>query len=171
MIRVLLKNTLRFIVLMFAQVFLFKNIAYYGLAMPFPYILFILLLPIRISNILLFLLAGLCGLTIDVFYDTLGIHTAACATLAWMRVVFLDITLQPEDHEAIATPGISEMSFRWFFIYVFTLTFIHHFVLFFLEVFSFRHFLTTLSSIFFSCIFTVIIIFLFELAFYKQKRR
>ena len=171
MARIFLVNGLRFILLIFAQVFLFKNIAYYGLASPFPYILFILLLPIRIPNLLFFLLAALCGLTVDIFYDTLGIHTAACVTLAWMRVNFFNVTLQPEDHEAMATPGIGEMSFRWFFIFVFTLTFIHHFVLFFLEVFSFRHFFTTLSSILFSCIFTVIIIFLLEFVFYKQKRR
>ncbi len=171
MAKILLENALRFIILILAQVFLFKNFAYYNLAVPFPYILFILLLPIRISNVPLFLLAAICGLTVDVFYDTLGVHTAACVTLAWMRVIFLNITLQPEDHEAMATPGTSEMSFRWFFIYVFTLTFVHHFVLFFLEAFSLRHFLSTLSSIFFSCIFTVIIILLFEMVFYKRKRR
>lgn len=171
MARVLFENALRFIVLILAQVFLFKNVAYYNLAAPFPYIMFILLLPIRISNLLLFSLAALCGLTVDIFYDTLGIHTAACVTLAWVRVIFFDIALQTEDHEATATPGISEISFQWFLIYVFTLTFIHHFVLFFLEAFSFRYFFTTLSSLFFSCIFTVIIILLFEFVFYKQKRR
>lgn len=171
MARVLLENTLRFFILTAAQVFLFKNIAYYNLASPFPYIMFIMLLPMRIPNSLLFVLAAICGITVDAFYDTLGIHSAACVALAWVRVIFFNITLQAEDHESMATPGISEVSFRWFVIYVFILTFIHHFVLFILEVFSFRHFLTTLSSIFFSCIFTVIIILLFDFVFYTQKRR
>ena len=171
MARVLLENALRFILLILAQVFLFKNVAYYNLAAPFPYIMFILLLPVRIPNAMLFILAVLCGLTIDTFYDTLGIHTGACVFLALMRILFFNITLQQEDHEAMATPGINEMSFRWFFIYVFTLTFLHHLVLYFLEVFSFKNFLSTLSSIFFSCIFTVILILLFEFVFYKQKKR
>lgn len=171
MAKILLENILRFIILILAQVFLFKNIGYYNLAAPFPYILFILLLPIRISNGLLFILAGLCGLTIDAFYDTMGIHSAACITLAFVRVIFINITLHTEDYEAMTTPGISEISFRWFLIYAFTLTFIHHFVLYLLEIFSFSHFFSTLTSIFFSCIFTVIIILLFEFLFYKQKRR
>lgn len=170
MARLFLINILRFVLLVFAQVFLFKNMGFYNLPATFPYIMFILLLPIRISNLLLFLLATLCGLTIDVFYDTLGIHTAACVTLAWIRVIFFDITLQADDHEAMATPGITEVSFRWFLIYVFVLTFIHHAVLFFLETFSVNHFFTTLYSIFLSCIFTGIIIMLFDFVFYKRKR-
>lgn len=171
MAKVLFENALRFIVLILAQVFLLKNVGYYNLAAPFPYIMFILLLPIRISNVLLFLLAVICGLAVDAFYDTMGLHTAACVVLAWVRVIFLNITLQAEDHEAMATPGISEMSFRWFFIYVFVLTFIHHFVLFLLEIFSFSHFFSTLLSVLFSCIFTSIIILLIDFVFYKQKRR
>ncbi len=171
MARVLLENALRFILLIFAQVFLFKNVAYYNLVAPFPYIMFILLLPIKIPNGILFLLAVLCGLTVDTFYDTLGIHMGACVFLALIRIFFFNITLQLEDHEAMATPGVSEMSFRWFFIYVFTLTFLHHFVLFLLEIFSFNNFFSTLSSIFLSCIFTVILILLFEFAFYRKKKR
>src|SRR5690554_1418234 len=171
MARVLLQNTLRFILLVLAQVFLFKNVAYYNLAAPFPYIMFILLLLVRIPNGLLFVLAVLCGLTVDTFYDTLGIHTGACAFLAFMRILFFNITLQQEDHEAMATPGINEMSFRWFFIYVSTLTLLHHIVLFLLEIFSFNNFIYTLTSIFFSCIFTVILILMFEFVFYKQKKR
>lgn len=171
MAKTIFENILRFILLIFAQVFLFKNMGYYNLPAPFPYIMFILLLPVGIPNILLFSLAVLCGLSVDAFYDTLGLHTAACVALAWMRVIFLSITLQSEDHEAMATPGISEMSFRWFFIYVFVLTFIHHTVLFFLELFSFGHFFSTLFSILLSCIFTVIIIMLFDFVFYKQKKR
>ncbi len=170
MAKILFINILRFIILIFAQVFLFKNIGYYNVPTTFPYIMFILLLPIRISNVLLFLLATLCGLTIDAFYDTIGIHTAACVTLAWMRVIFFGITLQPDDHEAMATPGITEVSFRWFFVYVFVLTFIHHTVLFFLETFSFNHFFSTLYSILLSCIFTGITIMLFDFVFYKRKR-
>lgn len=169
MARIFLINTLRFVILILLQVFLLKNISYYNMVSPFPYILFILLLPVRISNLLLFLLCGLCGLTVDAFYNTLGLHTAACVALAWARITFMNITLQYEDYEAMSTPRIGTMSTQWFLIYVFVLTFIHHIVLFSLEIFSLSNFLITLSSTFFSCIFTVSIILLFEFVLYKKN--
>lgn len=171
MARLLLENIARFVVLVLAQVFLFKNIGYYNMVAIFPYILFILLLPLNTPKMLLFVLAFLTGVTVDAFYDTLGVHAAACVSLAWVRIIFLNLTQTIENHEPLATPNMSEMSFRWFFIYVIVLTFIHHFALFTLEAFSLKHFLPTLASIAFSCIFTVIIMLLFEFVFYKRKRR
>ncbi len=166
----ILNNLLRFVVLTFLQVFLFKNIGYYNLAVPFPYILFMLLLPIGIPNLLTYLICFGSGLLIDAFYDTLGIHAAACTALAFVRVFFIDITVQQENHELYATPNISEMSFRWFFIYALVLTLIHHTVLFILEAFTFVHFQYTLISIFFSCIFTVLLMLLSMLLFFRRKR-
>lgn len=171
MVKVLIENFLRFLLLLIIQVFFLKNVGYYNLVAPFPYILFLLLLPIRISNIALFTIALFYGLVIDAFYNTLGLHSAACIALVWVRVHFINLTLQIEDHEAMATPGISEMGFRWFFIYTLVLTFIHHLLLFFLEAFTFNHFISTLVSAFLSCIFTVAIILLLDFLFYKPKRR
>lgn len=171
MARIFLLNSLRFVLLILLQVFLLKNIGYYNMVSPFPYILFILLLPIRISNLLLFLLAVLCGLTVDAFYNTLGLHTAACVALAWTRINFMNITLQYEDYDAMTTPRMGSMSTQWFLIYVFVLTFIHHIVLLSLEIFSFSNLLMTLTSTLFSCIFTMSIILLFEFVLYKKKIR
>lgn len=169
MARIFLINTFRFVTLILLQVFLLKNISYYNMVSPFPYILFILLLPIRISNFLLFTLSVLCGLSVDVFYNTLGLHSAACVAMAWTRSTFMNITLQYEDYEAMTTPKMGTMPTQWFLIYAFVLTFIHHLVLFTLEIFSLSNFLITLSSTFFSCIFTLSIILLFEFVFYKKN--
>ena len=94
MIRIILSNLLRFIFLVFIQVFLLKNIGYYNLSTPFLYILFILLLPFETPNWLLFIVAFLIGLTIDTFYDTLGINEAACTVLAFVRIIFISLTVQ-----------------------------------------------------------------------------
>ncbi len=169
--RVLSLNIFRFVIFILMQVFLFRNIGYYNLAAPFPYIYFLLALPLSISNFTLYTIAFLTGLTVDAFYDTPGVHAAACTALAWARVVFLNITVQPENHELQATPGISEMSFRWYFIYALVLSFFHHLVLFILEVFSFANFHYTLISVFLSCIFTVILLLLFDFIFYRKKKR
>jgi len=168
---VLLLNIVRFLVLVTMQVLLFKNIGYYNLAAPFPYILFLLMLPLSIPNILLFIIAFSTGLLVDAFYDSLGIHTAACVTLAFVRVIFIKLTVQMDNHEAFATPSIGEMNFRWFFIYSLILTFAHHLVLMFLEAFTFSNIEYTLGRIIFSCIFTLLLILLFSLLIYRKSRR
>lgn len=169
--KTLFYNIIRFGVLIAMQAFLFKNIGYYNLATPFPYILFLLLLPVGISNFMLYLIAFITGLTVDAFYDTVGVNAAACVVLAWARIIFIRITLEADNHENYATPILGEVSFRWFFPYVWVLTLLHHITLFVLETFSFAQFHYTLLSIVLSCIFTVIIILLFSLVFYQRKKR
>lgn len=171
MTRPLIYNIVRFVVLVGMQVFLFQNMGYYNIATPFPYVLFLLLLPIGISNFFLFLIAFLTGLTVDAFYDTLGVHAAACVALAWVRTIFLRVTLEADNHEKYATPMLGEVALRWFLPYLLTTVLAHHTILYVLEVFSFTQFHYTLLSIGLSCIFTITIILLISLVFYRKKRR
>ncbi len=171
MAKLLLINILRFVVLVVLQAFLFKNIGYYNLATPFPYILFVLLLPVGINNFTLYLLSFMMGITVDAFYDTLGVNAAACVALAWGRITFLNITLQTDNYEKYMTPLWGVVPFRWYFLYIFVLTFIHHITLFSLETFTLHQFHYTVVRILLSCIFTVIIILLFSLLFYRKKQR
>ena len=86
MSRTIIINLLRFIVLVFIQVFLLKNITLYNLSTPYLYILFILLLPFETPNIVIvYTWHLLLGITIDAFYDTPGLHAAACVLLAFVR--------------------------------------------------------------------------------------
>jgi hypothetical protein len=171
MIRIILTNIIRFIILAFIQVFLLKNIGYYNLATPFLYILFILLLPFETPSILLFILSFFLGLTIDTFYDTLGINAAACTVLAFVRVIFINLTVQRQGLETEPEPKLGIMGFRWFFFYAFFLTIFHHTTLFLLETFSFSDFKYTLIRIVLSSLFTVFLILLSEFIFFKKKER
>lgn len=167
---ILFFNILRFVALFILQVFLFKNIGYYNLATPFPYILIILLLPIGIPNIVLYILAFLTGLCVDSFYDTLGIHAAACVSMAFFRIFFFKITLEVDMVESYLTPLLGEMNFKWFLSYVFFSALVHHTVLYFLETFNFHQLPYTLMSIGLSCIFTLVISLIFSFLFYKKKK-
>ncbi|MGK6352862.1 rod shape-determining protein MreD [Parapedobacter sp. DT-150] len=171
MAKVILYNIARFAVLILIQTFLFKNIGYYNLASPFPYILFILLLPVGISNFFLYCLAFLIGITVDAFYDTLGVNAAACVALAWGRILFIRVSLQTDHYEKYVTPNWGTVPFRWYFLYTFVLTLFHHTILFSLETFTFHQFHYTFIRILLSCIFTVTIILLFSLLFYQKKQR
>ncbi|MFD1629479.1 rod shape-determining protein MreD [Pseudopedobacter beijingensis] len=167
----LLNNVLRFIILIFVQVFLLKNMVFYNLNVPFLYILFILLLPFETPNWLLFALAFLMGFTIDMFNDTLGLNAAACTILALMRVFFINITVQKDNYDSDPEPALGIMGFRWFFFYTLLLTLVHHFFLFNLEVFRFSEIGGTLSRVFISSGLTILLILITELVFYKKKKQ
>src|SRR6201996_9048483 len=153
--RALLVNLVRFIILDFLQVFLLKNITLYNLSTPYLYIMFILLLPFEIPNVLLFALSFALGLTIDAFYDTPGLHAASCVLLAFVRILFISITVQKDGFDNEPEPTLSMMGFRWFFTYIVVLTLFHHFFLFNLEVFRFFDLEYTITRILLSSIFTV----------------
>lgn len=171
MSRTILVNLLRFIILVFMQVFLLKNITLYNLSTPYLYIMFILLLPFEIPNLLLFALAFLLGLTIDAFYDTPGLHAASCVLLAFVRILFISITVQKEGFDNEPEPTLSVMGLRWFLTYALVLTLFHHFFLFNLEVFRFSEIPYTLSRFIMSSIFTVFLMLLSGLLFFKRKER
>lgn len=171
MTKVLIYNSARFVLLLFLQIALLKNMGYYNIATPFPYILFILLLPINTSNITLYIIAFFTGLTVDAFYNTIGVHAAACVALSYFRIFFLNITLEVDQRESFQTPSWSNMRFKWYGPYILLATFIQHLVLFFLEVFSLVNILDTLSSIILSSILTVTIIFVISLLTYTRKNK
>jgi len=169
--RVIIVNIIRFILLVFIQVFLLKNIPLFNLSTPYLYILFILLLPFETPNILLFLLAFILGLTIDAFYNTPGLHAASCVLLALVRVLFISITVQKEGFDNEPEPTVSVMGFRWFFTYALVLTLFHHFFLFNLEVFRFSEIQYTLTRVVLSSIFTVFLMLISGLLFYRIRER
>jgi rod shape-determining protein MreD len=171
MSRVLLFNLIRFVVLVLLQVFLLKNISLYNLSVPYLYILFILLLPFETPNVLLFALSFLLGLTVDAFYDTPGLHAASCTLLAFVRVLFISITVQKDGFDNEPEPTLGNMGFRWFFTYAAILTVFHHFFLFNLEVFRLDEIQYTLLRFLSSTVFTLFLILISSFLFYRRKER
>ncbi len=169
--RAIIINIIRFILLIPLQVFLLKNIGYFNLSTPFLYILFILLLPFGIPNGLLFFLAFATGLTVDIFYDTLGLNAIACTVLAFVRVVFIRLTVQRDGFDNEPDPSLGIMGFRWFVFYAIILTFFHHLVLFTFETFSLSEFGNILLRVILSTLFTVFLILISEFMFFRKKVR
>jgi len=88
----ILINSVRFIALLIAQVFIFNNINFMGYLNPYPYILFILVFPFSANRSLFLLIAFLSGLTIDMFGNSGGIHAAASLVVAYFRPIALRFT-------------------------------------------------------------------------------
>ena len=62
----ILKNIIRFVVLVFIQVAILNNIQISGFINPYMYVLFILLLPFETPNWILLVLSFFLGLSIDI---------------------------------------------------------------------------------------------------------
>lgn len=161
-------NIFRWFVLLFVQIFLLRNLSYYNLSTAFIYVLFLLVLPFRIPNLLLFIIAFFTGLTIDAFYDTLGVHTTACVVLAFVRILFISVSFNREAFDD-PEPSLGNMGLSWFSIYALLCIFIHHIVVFFLEAFKLSEFGYTLGRVMLSTLFTFFIILLTEFAFHNRK--
>ncbi len=166
--KLIILNVLRWFILIFIQVFLLRNMAFYNLSTPFIYILFIMLLPFGTPNLLLYLLAFFTGLTMDAFYDTLGVHTSACVMLAFVRILFISITVTRDSFDE-PEPTLGNMGFKWFILFAITCILSHHLVVFLLEAFKFSEIGYTLTRCLFSSLFSLGLIVLAETIFYNKS--
>ena len=169
MMRLLINNILRFIFLILLQVLVLNNMQFSGLINPYLYVLFILLLPFEMPNWIVLLLGFITGLCIDVFSDTLGLHTSATVLMAFLRPFVLSVMAPRDGYDSGSTPNLYLYNFGWFLRYIITLIFIHHFVLFYLEVLRFSDFFITLLRVILSSIFRILLVLLIQIFMYKKK--
>lgn len=150
-------NIWRFIALVFLQVFLLNNINLVGYINPYIYILFILLFPLDGNKGLLIFLSFLLGLSVDIFEDSGGVQAAACVFIAYIRPWVLKYSFGVSyEYNSVKLHKAAPMER---FTYLASMVFLHHFVMFILEIFSFNHISLLLKSTLFSGIFTLLLIY------------
>lgn len=132
---------IRFIVALLAQVLVCKHIILftddftYGTILFYP--IFILLLPLRYSKSLILILAFILGLSVDIFYDSPGVHASAAVFTAFVRPFFLKI-LEPDSGYAIQSiPSKHYYGIIWFMQYAAYILGVHILFYFSVEAFSF----------------------------------
>lgn len=168
MINSILRYIMVFIILMLVQILVLNNIQFSGFVNPYIYIMVILLLPVEISPIVLLLTSFLTGLTVDFFVGSTGMHAGASVFAGFVRPYILRLISPRDGYEPGATPSMVAYGFRWYLIYSLLIISVHHFVLFYLEVFRFEDFFRTLLRVLLSTIFTLSIVLLAE--FYRKAR-
>ena len=149
---IIARNILRFIVVVAFQVLVMDNVMLNGYMVPYVYLLFILLMPFETPRWIVLLSGFALGLTIDLWEHTPGMHTAATVLIAFIRPYFLSLMSPRDGYEPETFPRIYYYGFAWFLKYTFLMVFIHHLVLFYLEVFQLQNFLSTLSRVILSTI-------------------
>ena len=170
MISDILKNIGRFLVLVLLQVLIVKNINLGRYFIFFPYVLFILLLPFNTSKPLVLLFSFILGLCIDVFYNTQGMHASACVLMAFARGGVLQLLSPREGYEESLKPTISYMGSAWFISYSVMLILIHHFLLFYLEAFTFHEFFRTLLRVIGSTLATFSFVYMLQFLFHRSNK-
>ncbi len=168
---VVVKNIVRFVLLVLLQVLVLDTVQFGGFVIPYVYLLFILLLPLDINKSLLLLLAFATGLTVDFFENTLGLQTAALVFMAFARPGVIRFYFPSLEAGKGEEPGLSKFGLGGFLKYSFTLVLAHQVVLTFLELFSFRHFWNSLYQIALNSLFTTLGILIVVLLFTSKKRR
>lgn len=168
MTNTIITNTLRFILLVLLQVLVLNNINFLGYVNPYLYVLFLVMYPFNTPQSLFMFVAFLLGITIDAFEDSGGINAAACVFIAFIRPAFLRFSFGVSyDYQTVK---LSNTPFGARVGYVMLIVFIHHFILFTLEMFDFSHIFLILKKTIFSGIFTTLLI-LISLTLFKPRRR
>ena len=168
MIRIYLRNILRFFTVILLQVLLIDNIQLNGYLSPFFYVIFIILLPFETPKWLLLTLAFLLGLGVDLFNGTPGMHAAASVFMAFMRPFTLKNFSPRDGYESGTFPRVYFYGIEWFAKYAIILVLSHHFFLFFLESFRFTDIFFTLSRITLSTLLTSTLIVLSQFFIYRK---
>jgi rod shape-determining protein MreD len=143
----LARNIIRFLVVVLFQILVMDNIMINGYMIPYVYLLFILLMPFETPRWIQLISGFLLGLGIDLFEHTLGIHTAATVLIAFIRPYLLNLLSPRDGYEPDTFPRIHYYGFLWFLKYTLVIVVIHHFALFYLEVFQLKDFLSTLLRV------------------------
>ena len=163
-----IKNSIRFILFLLIQVVILKEVPpIHQFITPYLYFIFILWLPFGINRLSITFLGFLI---LDLFSNTPGLHAAACGLMAYIRPSILNLLLAQEASEEVnKEPNIETMGWGPYLFYVFTLTFIHHFYLVFLEWLQFGNFGYFIGKVITTSAMSVVLIFLVELIINRRK--
>ncbi|MBN8697712.1 MAG: rod shape-determining protein MreD [Bacteroidetes bacterium] len=168
MINEIIRNIIRFILLVLVQALIIKNIELGRFINPFIYVLFIVVLPFETPKWLLLVSAFVLGITIDMFYDTAGMHAAATVFMAYIRPGVLKLFSPRDGYEFGTQPTVQYLGVPWFLSYASILVVLHHLVLFYIEVFRFSEFFSTFFRVIISSIFTLLLIVITQYLFNRK---
>lgn len=171
MLNEIIRNIIRYAILVGVQVLIIKNIELGRFINPFIYVMFIIGLPFETPKWLILLSAFVMGITIDMFYDTAGMHAAACVFMAYIRPGVLKLFSPRDGYEFGTQPTIQYLGVPWFLSYSAILIVLHHFILFYIEIFRLSEFFSTFFRVIISSIFTILLVVISQYLFNRKKEQ
>lgn len=167
----IIKLVARFLGYTLLQGVFLENASISNYALCFPYISFIILLPFSVLNMTSLLMAFGLGISVDIFYDTLGMHAAASVFTAFFRIHLLKWMSSGDDLDKNLNPYINSMGFQWFFIYSSALIAVHHITLFIIEASNWKLIIPSIFQALASSLFTLAIVIGIQYLFFPARRK
>jgi len=169
--QILAKQILAFIFYIFLQVAFGKNIVLWKYGFCFPFLAFLLNIPFGMSRVLYLLIAFATGLCIDIAYNTIGFHAAACVLMAFSREYAMKFISPGGGYEIDMRPTVENMGLQWFISYAFMLIFIHHTAFFLIETSNFTYWSDVVWKILCSTLFTLVLVLILQSLYFSSKKR
>ena len=156
----------RYVVIMLLQVLLFDQLQLWGVCHPYIYVLCLLMMPITLPHSADMLIGAAAGLIMDIFCNSLGIHTAGCILIMFIRPYLLGAIVNDKDrlNEQISLHAVGMEAL---IKYVVILVVLHHFVIFSLAAWSWCHLGFVLMETIVSSIITIAIIMGYNILRYR----
>lgn len=150
------------------QVVLLRYQVFYHYAVCYAYVHFLLLFPLQFNKSVYIITAFAYGLLIDMVYDSLGMHMAACGLLAFAREGM--VMLLAPDLQKTGSLLVHHHNFGliWYLTYSIPLLFLHHTYLAMLDYSDFSHWWRILLTGGASTLFSLAVILLIQNVFYRQ---
>ena len=156
----------RYVVVMLLQVLLFNQLQLWGLCHPYIYVMCLLMMPITLPHNVDMLIGAAVGIIMDVFCNSLGVHTASCILIMFIRPYVIGALVNDKDrlNEQITWRTLGpEVMLKYLTI----LVLIHHLTVFLLAAWSWAHIGFALLETLVSSIVTIIIIVGYNALKYK----
>lgn len=158
----LVRYSILFIACILLQVLIFNPIILFNIAFPVVFIYFIIRLPMNIKLSLLFTLAFILGLTVDIFSDTPGVNTLACVIIASLKQPVYYAYVDKDDHTRRLIPSVSSLGISNYIKFLLTFVVIYCLLAFTIEYFSFADVQSLVIMVGASSILSFIILLAFD---------
>lgn len=160
------KQIIRYAVVMVLQVLLFDQLQLLGVCHPYIYILCLMMMPITLPHISDMLIGATAGLIMDIFCNSLGVHTSACILLMYVRPYILSALINETDRLneqlSLHSLGMETMT-----KYVVILVLLHHLTVFMLAAWSWQHVGFVVLETLVSSLLTILVILGYNILKYR----
>ncbi|MDX2188926.1 MAG: Rod shape-determining protein MreD [Bacteroidota bacterium] len=143
-----------FFVYVVLHVLWFKHFVFLDVALCFVYLGFLLTLPMDVSLPVLLLAGFFTGFSVDLFYGTMGVHTAASVAIMYFRPGIIRILTPLGGYNQVDEISINALGLPWFISFILAASFIHTSLVLMIETASFAFFYWTLLKIVATTLFT-----------------
>lgn len=166
-----LKHIIRFVIFVLAQGLIVGQIPFPLGIHPMIYPLFILLLPFEMGLIGVMVIAFFCGLSIDFFMNTFGLHASSAVLIAYLRPELFSLFSPRDGYEGFEEGNIYQMGWRWFIPVFGIFTLVHHLYFFILEYLSFKEIFFVLQKTILSALITLFLAIIIQVLFFKKGKK